>query len=71
MPVEQPTQNTETPTASEAGEGQQNAIHMESVNRIAKLPVVESTINAATNMYEKVKVIIPKELKLTIWKLTN
>ncbi|XP_060532307.1 lipid storage droplets surface-binding protein 2-like isoform X1 [Cylas formicarius] len=28
---------------------------MESVNRIAKLPVVESTIQTATNIYEKVK----------------
>ncbi|KAJ8938637.1 hypothetical protein NQ318_015936 [Aromia moschata] len=28
---------------------------MESVNRITKLPVVESTINTATNLYEKVK----------------
>lgn len=29
---------------------------MESVNRISKLPVVESTIQTATNLYEKVKV---------------
>lgn len=31
-------------------------VNMESVNRIAKLPVVESTIQTATNIYEKVKV---------------
>lgn len=31
---------------------------MESVNRIAKLPVVESTIQTATNIYEKVKVSV-------------
>lgn len=29
---------------------------MESVNRISKLPVVESTIQTATSIYEKVKV---------------
>lgn len=33
---------------------------MESVNRISKLPVVESTIQTATSLYEKVKVNIFK-----------
>lgn len=37
-------------------EGSGACINMESVNRIAKLPVVESTIQTATNIYEKVKV---------------
>lgn len=40
-------------------EEQEHGVSMESVHRIAKLPVVESTINVATNMYEKVKVNIP------------
>lgn len=31
-------------------------VNMESVNRITKLPVVESTIQTATNIYERVKV---------------
>lgn len=33
----------------------QACIHLESVNRISKLPVVESTIQTASNIYEKVK----------------
>lgn len=33
-----------------------SSVNMESVNRIAKLPMVESTINAATSLYEKAKV---------------
>lgn len=33
-------------------------VNMESVQRIAKLPVVESTIQTATNIYEKVKVSV-------------
>ncbi|GLV36100.1 Lipid storage droplet-1 [Carabus blaptoides fortunei] len=32
-----------------------SSVNMESMNRIAKLPVVESTINAATSLYEKAK----------------
>lgn len=38
------------------GRHQGACVNMESVNRIAKLPVVESTIQTATNIYEKVKV---------------
>lgn len=33
-----------------------SCVNMESVNRITKLPVVESTIQTATNIYGKVKV---------------
>lgn len=33
-------------------------VNMEAVNRIAKLPVVETTIQTATNIYEKVKVSV-------------
>lgn len=49
-------QKTNPETTNVESEKDQNALHMESVERISKLPVVESTINAATNMYEKVKV---------------
>lgn len=34
-----------------------SCVHMESVERFSKLPVVESTIETATNIYGKVKVI--------------
>lgn len=34
-----------------------SGVSMESVHRIAQLPVVESTIQTATNIYGKVKVI--------------
>lgn len=33
-----------------------SCVHMESVDRIVKLPVVETTIETATNIYGKVKV---------------
>lgn len=33
-----------------------SCVHMEAVDRISKLPVVESTIGTATNIYGKVKV---------------
>lgn len=35
---------------------------MESVNRIAKLPVVESTLQTAHDIYGKVKVIWPRNI---------
>lgn len=34
----------------------QSGNHLEAVNRISKIPVVESTIQTATSLYEKVKV---------------
>lgn len=56
FPVKMPGEQTNVEN-KESTEGQQSInINMESVNRIAKLPVVETTINAASNMYEKVKV---------------
>lgn len=35
-----------------------SSVNLEAVNRIAKLPVVESTIQTATSLYGKVKVRI-------------
>lgn len=37
--------------------GTASCVNMESVHRIAQLPVVESTIQTATNIYGKVKVM--------------
>lgn len=39
------------------GKAAVSCVNMESVHRIAQLPVVESTIQTATNIYGKVKVI--------------
>lgn len=42
-------------------------VNMESVNRISKLPVVESTIQTATNLYEKVKVVFFTHVKKSLF----
>lgn len=42
---------------SEQVQQQEEGINLEAVNRISKLPIVETTIDTATNIYTKVKVI--------------
>lgn len=36
----------------------ESCVNLETVNRIAKLPIVESTIETATTIYSKVKVCV-------------
>jgi hypothetical protein len=44
------------PTQGGSGRKLSDTIPMEAVQRIAKLPVVESSLNIATDMYSRMKV---------------
>lgn len=57
MSTTEVTKTETTHTVDADAPDQISHMNMESVNRVAKLPVVEATINAATSLYEKAKVV--------------
>lgn len=56
MSTTEGTKPEETHTMDAGVADQISPMNMESIQRVAKLPVVEATINAATSLYEKAKV---------------